>query len=67
MLGLGVTGALQVPMIRRWSFAAWRWSHYGLAVATIVFTLAHMGLDGAHFSAVQDWLGWDDPLVKALD
>ncbi|MEA3136315.1 MAG: hypothetical protein QOC71_596 [Thermoplasmata archaeon] len=67
MLGLGVTGALQVPMIRRWSFPGWRWSHYGLAVATILFTLAHMGLDGAHFSAVQDWLGWDDPVVKALD
>lgn len=66
MLGLGVTGALQVPIIRRWDFRTWRWTHYALAVGTIGFTLAHMGLDGAHFSAVQEWLGWRDPVVGAL-
>jgi hypothetical protein len=62
MLGLGLTGAFQVGMIRRWSYGAWRWSHYGLAIAAIVFTLVHMALDGVHFGFVQDAIGWDDPL-----
>ncbi len=62
MLLLGVTGAFQVQMIRRWNYGFWRWSHYGLAVAAIVFTLVHMGLDGVHFGFVQERLGWDDPL-----
>jgi hypothetical protein len=66
MLGLGVTGALQVPIIRRWSFPAWRWTHYALALGTIAFTLAHLALDGAHFAAVQEWLGWRDPVADAL-
>jgi hypothetical protein len=66
MLGLGLTGALQVPMIRRWSFGAWRWTHYALAVGTLAFTVAHMALDGAHFTAVQEWLGWRDPVAGAL-
>lgn len=63
MLLLGVTGAFQVQMIRRWNYGTWRWSHYGLAVAAIVFTLVHMALDGVHFGFVQDFLGWKDPLV----
>lgn len=62
MLLLGVTGAWQVQMIRRWSYGFWRWSHYGLAVAAIAFTLVHMGLDGVHFAFIQERLGWDDPL-----
>ncbi|MEK6975518.1 MAG: ferric reductase-like transmembrane domain-containing protein [Candidatus Thermoplasmatota archaeon] len=62
LLLLGVTGAFQVQMIRRWNYATWRWSHYGLAVLAIVFTLVHMGLDGVNFGFVQERLGWDDPL-----
>jgi hypothetical protein len=62
MFGLGLTGAFQVGMIRRWNYAFWRWSHYGLAVAAILFTLVHMVLDGVHFGFVQEFLGWDDPL-----
>lgn len=62
MLLLGVTGAWQVQMIRRWNYAVWRWSHYGFAVVAIVFTLVHMALDGVHFGFVQEYLGWDDPL-----
>ena len=63
MLLLGVTGALQVPMIRKWNYAFWRWSHYGLAVAAIVFTIVHMLLDGQNFSFIQDALDYTDPLV----
>lgn len=63
MLALGVTGALQVPMIRKWNYNTWRWLHFGLAIAAIVFTVVHMLLDGANFSAVQDALGYEDPLV----
>ena len=62
MLMLGVTGAFQVQMIRRWNYNFWRWSHYGLAVAAIVFTLVHMALDGVHFGFIQERIGWDDPL-----
>lgn len=62
MIGLGVTGALQVQMIRRWNYAFWRWSHYGLAVAAILFSVVHGLLDGVHFDAVQDRVGWTDPL-----
>jgi hypothetical protein len=62
MFGLGITGAWQVGMIRRWNYATWRWSHYGLSIAAIAFTLVHMGLDGVHFSFVQEALHWHDPL-----
>ncbi|MFA5944680.1 MAG: ferric reductase-like transmembrane domain-containing protein [Candidatus Thermoplasmatota archaeon] len=62
MAGLGITGAWQVGMIRRWNYATWRWSHYGLAVAAIVFSLAHMALDGVHFAFVQESIDWSDPL-----
>lgn len=61
MLGLGVTGALQVPMIRRWNYGAWRGWHYGMTVAVIVLTIAHMLLEGAHFGAVQATLRYSDP------
>lgn len=63
MFGLGVTGAVQVPMIRRWNYATWRYTHLWLAYASIVFTLVHMALDGANFAFLQNALGWDDPLV----
>ncbi|HJQ93632.1 MAG TPA: ferric reductase-like transmembrane domain-containing protein, partial [Candidatus Thermoplasmatota archaeon] len=60
MAGLGVTGAWQVGMIRRWNYATWRWSHYGLAVASILFSLVHMALDGVHFAFVQESIDWSD-------
>lgn len=62
MFGLGLTGAFQVGMIRRWNYAAWRWSHYGLAVGAILFTLVHMALDGVHFDFIQETIDWTDPL-----
>lgn len=62
MIGLAVTGAMQVPMIRRWDYGTWRWTHFWLAIGAIVFTIVHMLLDGAHFGAVQEWVGWSDPL-----
>ncbi|MHB1261853.1 MAG: ferric reductase-like transmembrane domain-containing protein [Thermoplasmatota archaeon] len=62
MLGLGITGAWQVGMIRRWNYAVWRWSHYGMAVAAILFTLVHMALDGVHFAFIQESIDWSDPL-----
>ncbi|MEK6975519.1 MAG: ferric reductase-like transmembrane domain-containing protein [Candidatus Thermoplasmatota archaeon] len=63
LLGLGFTGALQVPLIRRWGYGGWRWTHYGLAVAAILFTVTHGALDGVHFTEVPEALGWRDPLV----
>lgn len=63
MLGLGVTGALQVPMIRKWNFGTWRWWHFGLAIGVIVFTIAHIILDGANFTEIADKIGWKDPLA----
>lgn len=62
MFALGVTGALQVALIRRWDHAVWRRVHLGLAVGTIAFTALHLLLDGVHFDAVQDWLGYQNPL-----
>lgn len=67
MLGLGITGAWQVHMIRRWDFSLWKWTHYGLAVAAIVFTIVHGLLDGAHFGPVQDAVGWDNPFPDPRD
>jgi hypothetical protein len=61
MAGLAVTGAWQVGMIRTWSYGVWRWTHYGLAIATIALTIVHMLLDGAHFADVQEWVGWENP------
>lgn len=63
MFALGVTGAIQVPMIRRWNYATWRWTHFWLAIAAIVFTLIHMGLDGQNFAWLQNSIDWNDPLV----
>ncbi len=63
MFALGVTGAIQVPMIRRWNYATWRWTHFWLAIAAIAFTLIHMGLDGQNFAWLQNGIGWKDPLV----
>jgi hypothetical protein len=62
MFGLGLTGAYQVGMIRKWSYGFWRWSHYGLACAAILFTLVHMALDGVHFGFIQEAIDWNDPL-----
>ncbi len=62
LFALGFTGALQVPIIRRWGFASWRWMHFGFAIAAILFTVIHILLDGSHFT-VRDAIGWTDPLV----
>lgn len=64
MIGLGVTGALQVPMIRKWNYAVWRWSHFYLAIGSIVFTIVHILLDGAHFTGFQDSIGWSNPFTR---
>ncbi len=65
MFGLGVTGALQVPMIRKWNYAVWRWSHFYLSIGTIVFTIVHILLDGAHFVELQERIGWSNPFTRA--
>lgn len=62
LLGLGVTGAIQVPLVRAWSYAGWRWTHYGLAAASLLFSLAHLLLDGVHFADIQQAVGWSNPL-----
>ncbi len=61
MIGLGVTGAMQVPMIRRWNYATWRWSHFYLAIATMLFTVVHIFLDGQNFADFQGTIGYTDP------
>ncbi len=65
MIGLGLTGALQVPMIRKWNYAVWRWSHFYLSIATIVFTVVHILLDGVHFADLQESIGWSNFLDPA--
>ncbi len=65
MLGLGVTGAIQVPMIRKWNYATWRWTHFALSIAAILFTIVHMLLDGQNFGFVQEALNYSDPLTPA--
>jgi hypothetical protein len=62
MFGLGVTGALQVPVIRRWNYAVWRWSHLILSFTTIAFTVVHILLDGGNTGAIQDAVNWTNPL-----
>lgn len=63
LLGLGVTGAVQVPLIRAWGYGGWRWTHYGLAVAAILLAVVHGALDGIHYSEVQRAVGWKDPFA----
>ncbi len=65
MFALGVTGAVQVPMIRKWNYATWRWTHFGLSLAAILFTIVHMLLDGQNFGFVQEFLNYSDPLTPA--
>lgn len=61
LIGLGVTGAIQVPMIRRWNYATWRWTHLGLSIAVLVFTVVHIFLDGQNWGEVRNFVPWDDP------
>ncbi|HUR62252.1 MAG TPA: ferric reductase-like transmembrane domain-containing protein [Candidatus Thermoplasmatota archaeon] len=61
MLLLGVTGALQIPMIRRWDYGSWRWTHLALSLAAVLFTVVHLLLDGANFTFFQDLVHWKDP------
>jgi hypothetical protein len=61
LLALGVTGAIQVPMIRKWNYSLWRWTHFGLAIAAVVFTVVHMFLDGSNLAPLQDVVQWTDP------
>ncbi len=65
MFGLGVTGAVQVPMIRRWNYSVWRWTHFSLTIGAIVFTLVHMMLDGQNFGFIQEAIGYEDPISPA--
>lgn len=64
MAGLGVTGAFQVALIRSWGYNGWKWTHYGMAVAAILFTVVHGLLDGVHFGEVQGAIGWKDPFLQ---
>lgn len=65
LLGLGVTGAIQVPLVRAWGYAGWRWTHFALAMAALAFTLVHVVLDGVHFADLQEAVGWSNPLEPA--
>ena len=62
MFGLGLTGAFQLHLVKRWGYPAWRWTHFSLTVATLLFTAVHLLLDGVHFGFVQEWLDWRNPL-----
>jgi len=66
MLLLGVTGAFQGHIMRWWGSRAWTVIHASLSHLTILFTLVHMGLDGAHFTWIPKGLHWTDPVVKFL-
>lgn len=65
MFLLGITGAFQVPMIRALDFGTWRWTHFWLGIAAVVLTVAHILLDGIHFTDVQEAVGWQDPFAQA--
>jgi hypothetical protein len=64
MLLLGVTGALQVPIIRKSNYPTWKWIHFWLAILAVVFTILHLLLDGAHFGPIQDAIGWENPIDR---
>ena len=60
---LGVTGAWQLHLIRRWHYTPWRVVHYTSALLAVAFTILHMGLDGIHFVDFQRSIHWQDPVV----
>ncbi len=62
LIGLAVTGAVQVPLIRAWGHGKWRWTHFGFAMATLLFLALHLFLDGSNLGIAHD-IGWNDPLV----
>jgi len=57
MIGLGVTGAMQKSFVARWGFERWRYVHFALGVAVVVFVLAHLVLDGTHFAGIREMFG----------
>ncbi len=66
LYSLGISGALQVLIVRRWSHRAWlRW-HLASAWIVLLATTAHLLLDGVHFAPVAEALDWRDPLAEAL-
>jgi len=67
MLLSGVTGAFQRPMVRGMGHEAWRWLHYLSFVLAFSGAVAHILLDGIHFTEFQAALGWEDPVAPALE
>lgn len=63
LIALGFTGAVQIPLIRRWGYPAWRWVHLAAAWAAVALAIVHALLDGANFTSVQEALGYQDPLA----
>ena len=60
---LGLTGAFQVHLVRRWGYPAWKWSHFAMALVAVAAGVVHVLLDGTHFADLQQAIGWHDPLV----
>lgn len=54
LLGLGLTGYYQVPLIQKHGYEWWRRIHLVLGVLVIVFVAGHSLLDGADFGALKD-------------
>lgn len=67
MAGAGFTGAFQKPMVRAMGFEAWRWLHWLSFAIAMLGAVAHMVLDGIHFTEFQDKVGWSDPLIEWLN
>ncbi len=66
LTALGITGAWQLPLIRRWHYTPWRVVHYTCAILAVAFTVLHIALDGIHFVDLQRDIGWQDPVVRLL-
>lgn len=62
MFGLGVTGALQIPMIRKWNYGVWRWTHYIMTITALLFLVVHILLEGVNMPFLSEALGYHDPL-----
>lgn len=66
MILVGVNGALQMPVIRRWGYPVWKVLNSVFTYALLVFLVLHVALDGVHFSRIPERLGWRDPVLEYL-
>lgn len=55
IIGLGVTGALQLRIAKVWGYATWRFAHFLLGMLVVVGITLHLVVEGVDFQFLRDY------------